>query len=89
MLFRSEALRRLPIPLPKGASTGTSYIPLGEIATLDVSPGPNQVSRENGKRRIVISANVRGRDVGGFGAAQGDAMVDVGYRHLFIVRRLS
>jgi heavy metal efflux system protein len=61
-----DALRRLPIPLPKGASTGTSYIPLGEIATLDVSPGPNQVSRENGKRRIVISANVRGRDVGGF-----------------------
>ena len=61
-----DALRRLPIPLPKDAKTGTSYIPLGEIATLDVSPGPNQVSRENGKRRIVISANVRGRDVGGF-----------------------
>ncbi|WP_066737244.1 CusA/CzcA family heavy metal efflux RND transporter [Cupriavidus sp. D384] len=61
-----DALRRLPIPLPRGANPGTSYIPLGEIATLDVSPGPNQVSRENGKRRIVISANVRGRDVGGF-----------------------
>lgn len=61
-----DALRRLPIPLPRGANGGTSYIPLGEIATLDVSPGPNQVSRENGKRRIVISANVRGRDVGGF-----------------------
>ncbi|MFJ5382274.1 CusA/CzcA family heavy metal efflux RND transporter [Cupriavidus sp. CER94] len=61
-----DALRRLPIPLPRSANGGTSYIPLGEIATLDVSPGPNQVSRENGKRRIVISANVRGRDVGGF-----------------------
>jgi len=61
-----EALRRLPIPLPRSANGSTSYIPLGEIATLDVSPGPNQVSRENGKRRIVISANVRGRDVGGF-----------------------
>ncbi|PLP96538.1 CusA/CzcA family heavy metal efflux RND transporter [Cupriavidus pauculus] len=61
-----DALRRLPIPLPRGANAGTSYIPLGEIATLDISPGPNQVSRENGKRRIVISANVRGRDVGGF-----------------------
>lgn len=61
-----DALRRLPIPLPRGANGGTSYIPLGEIATLEVSPGPNQVSRENGKRRIVISANVRGRDVGGF-----------------------
>ncbi|KAI3593047.1 Cobalt/zinc/cadmium efflux RND transporter, transmembrane protein CzcA [Cupriavidus sp. U2] len=61
-----DALRRLPIPLPRSANGSTSYIPLGEIATLDVSPGPNQVSRENGKRRIVISANVRGRDVGGF-----------------------
>ena len=61
-----DALRRLPIPLPRGANGGTSYIPLGEVATLDVSPGPNQVSRENGKRRVVISANVRGRDVGGF-----------------------
>nr|WP_315592887.1 CusA/CzcA family heavy metal efflux RND transporter [uncultured Cupriavidus sp.] len=66
-----EALRRLPIPLPKGSNSGsgaigTSYIPLGEIATLDIAPGPNQISRENGKRRIVISANVRGRDVGSF-----------------------
>ena len=61
-----EALRRLPIPLPKGANAATSYIPLGEIATLDIAPGPNQISRENGKRRIVISANVRGRDVGSF-----------------------
>ncbi|GJG95425.1 efflux RND transporter permease subunit [Cupriavidus pauculus] len=65
-----DALRRLPIPLPRGGSSGTSagtsYIPLGEVATLAVAPGPNQVSREDGKRRIVISANVRGRDVGGF-----------------------
>ncbi|MGO4305457.1 CusA/CzcA family heavy metal efflux RND transporter [Cupriavidus sp. RAF12] len=61
-----EALRRLPIPLPKGADARTNYIPLGEIATLAIAPGPNQVSRENGKRRIVISANVRGRDVGSF-----------------------
>lgn len=65
-----EALRRLPIPLPaaetKGAEARTSYIPLGEIATLEIAPGPNQVSRENGKRRIVVSANVRGRDVGSF-----------------------
>jgi len=73
-----DALRRLPIPLPPtsggversaaggGSSGATSYIPLGEIATLNIAPGPNQISRENGKRRIVISANVRGRDVGTF-----------------------
>ncbi|MBE0772578.1 efflux RND transporter permease subunit, partial [Escherichia coli] len=36
------------------------------VARLDLSPGPNQISRENGKRRIVVSANVRGRDIGSF-----------------------
>ncbi|MRW84512.1 CusA/CzcA family heavy metal efflux RND transporter [Pseudoduganella sp. FT26W] len=56
------ALRRLPLPLPGGAH----FIPLGEVATFNVAPGPNQVSRENGKRRVVISANVRGRDIGSF-----------------------
>jgi cobalt-zinc-cadmium resistance protein CzcA len=63
-----EAIKRLPLPLPREQSGAarTSYIPLGEVATLDVAPGPNQVSRENGKRRIVVSANVRGRDIGSF-----------------------
>lgn len=72
-----ESLKRLPIALPKGASAGngvdvrTTYIPLGEVASLELAPGPNQVSRENGKRRIVVSANVRGRDIGSFvGEAQ-------------------
>jgi cobalt-zinc-cadmium resistance protein CzcA len=44
----------------------TTYIPLAEVASLEVAPGPNQVSRENGKRRVVVSANVRGRDIGSF-----------------------
>jgi cobalt-zinc-cadmium resistance protein CzcA len=63
-----EALKRLPIPLPatQNNGTGTNYIPLGEVAGLEIAPGPNQVSRENGKRRIVVSANVRGRDLGSF-----------------------
>jgi cobalt-zinc-cadmium resistance protein CzcA len=88
-----EALRRLPIPLPaseakgseaKGSEARTSYIPLGEIATLEIAPGPNQVSRENGKRRIVVSANVRGRDVGSFvpeamGAVERGVAVPAGY----------
>jgi cobalt-zinc-cadmium resistance protein CzcA len=54
-------LSRLPIALPEGG-----YVPLGEIASLKLAPGPNQISRENGKRRLVVSANVRSRDLGGF-----------------------
>ncbi len=63
-----EALKRLPIALPRieGGSGRATYIPLAEVATLALAPGPNQVSRENGKRRIVVSANVRGRDIGSF-----------------------
>jgi cobalt-zinc-cadmium resistance protein CzcA len=56
-----SALERLPVPLESGG-----YVPLGEVATLRLAPGPNQISRENGKRRLVVSANVRGRDLGGF-----------------------
>ncbi len=56
-----RALERLPIPLPQGG-----YVPLSEVATLNLAPGPNQISRENGKRRLVVSANVRDRDLGGF-----------------------
>ena len=56
-----NALARLPISLP-----GKGYITLGEVASLETAPGPNQVSRENGKRRAVVTANVRGRDLGTF-----------------------
>jgi heavy metal efflux system protein len=58
------ALERLPVPLSDGEGGG--YVPLGEVADLALAPGPNQISRENGKRRLVVSANVRGRDLGGF-----------------------
>lgn len=62
-----ESVKQLPIPLPKAANSNVlTYIPLGEVATLEVTPGPNQISRENGKRRVVVSANVRGRDLGSF-----------------------
>jgi cobalt-zinc-cadmium resistance protein CzcA len=69
-----EVLERLPIKLPheapSGAATGSAgafgYIMLGEVANLEVVQGPNQVSRENGKRRVVVTANVRGRDLGSF-----------------------
>ncbi|SFD60354.1 efflux RND transporter permease subunit [Pseudoalteromonas denitrificans] len=56
-----EKLHELPVPLPSGA-----YVPLSEIAILDITESPNQISRENGKRRIVVTANVRGRDLGSF-----------------------
>jgi cobalt-zinc-cadmium resistance protein CzcA len=46
--------------------TQDRYIPLREVARLDIAAGPNQISRENGKRRVVITSNVRGRDLGSF-----------------------
>ncbi|PZR22660.1 MAG: CusA/CzcA family heavy metal efflux RND transporter, partial [Azospira oryzae] len=61
-----DAMRRLPIALPLGADGVRRFIPLSEVATLVQAPGPNQVSREDGKRRVVVSANVRGRDLGSF-----------------------
>jgi cobalt-zinc-cadmium resistance protein CzcA len=65
-----EALKRLPIPMPTAAGNNNpnsfGYVPLSEIATIQITPGPNQISRENGKRRVVITANVRGRDLGSF-----------------------
>ena len=63
-------LSALPIPLPDYDDAPTAdvpdYVPLGEVASLDLAPGPNQISRENGKRRVVVTANVRGRDLGSF-----------------------
>ena len=56
-----EALSFLPVPLPNG-----EYVPLEEVANLDISPAPAQISRENGKRRVVVTSNVRGRDLGSF-----------------------
>jgi cobalt-zinc-cadmium resistance protein CzcA len=63
-----EVLEYLPIPLPlsKNSEAATNYVPLKEVATLEIAYGPNQISRENGKRRVVITANVRDRDLGSF-----------------------
>ncbi|MYZ42534.1 CusA/CzcA family heavy metal efflux RND transporter [Schauerella aestuarii] len=73
-----DAIRQLPIALPKnGGEERTAYIPLSEIATLTLAPGPNQISREDGKRRIVVSANVRGRDLGSFVPAAAQAISEV------------
>jgi cobalt-zinc-cadmium resistance protein CzcA len=74
-------LERLPIPLPpqepretfvrlrtteNGTELRPAYIPLSRLARIQLQEGPNQISRENGKRRLVVSANVRGRDLGSF-----------------------
>jgi cobalt-zinc-cadmium resistance protein CzcA len=61
MRTNTELLTSLPVPLANGG-----YVPLGEIAELQLSTGLNQVNRENGKRRVVVTANVRGRDLGSF-----------------------
>lgn len=77
-----DAIRAIPIPLPPGEETGSSapirtalsgsplsqkrYVPLSSVATVQATPGPNKISRKNGKRRIVVTANVRERDLGSF-----------------------
>ncbi len=58
-----EALKNLPVPLPPGTSGKAASVPLKQVASFSFSEGPNQISRENGKRRIVVTANVRGRDI--------------------------
>ena len=75
-----DALGRLPIALPQADGrevvgdaaalgvmrTAPGSVPLAEVADIVVGEGPNQISRENGKRRVVVTANVRDRDLGRF-----------------------
>jgi len=57
----------IPIPATVGSSDQQiNFIPLSQVASLDLVLGPNQISRENGKRVVIVSANVRGRDLGSF-----------------------
>jgi cobalt-zinc-cadmium resistance protein CzcA len=83
-----EQLKRIPIALPNVAShndaSHLSFLPLGELAAFDIATGPNQISRENGKRHIIVTANVRGRDIGSFvdeaqSAIQQDVSIPAGY----------
>lgn len=76
-----EALKRIPIFFPEtgpgmeSANTPnvresnaarSSHVPLGAVVDFNIVSGPSQVGRENGKRRVVVTANVRGRDIGSF-----------------------
>ena len=58
-------MEQLPVMQEENEAGGTT-IPLSSVARFDTAEGPNQISRENGKRRIVVQANVRGRDLGSF-----------------------
>jgi len=72
------ALADLPIPLGSNGEADESSrpaswvggaprtVPLREVARIESTLGPNQINRENGKRRVVVTANVRDRDLGGF-----------------------
>lgn len=81
-----EVIENLPILLPAeddgikdtvlpGRHRRSAYIPLKEVAKLEITDGPNQISRENGKRRVVVQANVRGRDIASF-VADAQAQID-------------
>jgi cobalt-zinc-cadmium resistance protein CzcA len=62
-----DGMGNLPVPLPaRGPSAQRQFVPLREVASVVIAQGPNQISRENGKRRVVVTANVRGRDLGSF-----------------------
>mgnify|MGYP001617707791 FL=1 len=82
-----DGLSRLLIPVPALASSTSGqlgFIALSQVASLDLVLGPNQISRENGKRLVIVSANVRGRDIGSFVAEAGaaierDVQVPAGY----------
>ncbi len=62
----AEALGALPVMLPPVAETPRASVPLRQLARFKVSEGLNEISRDNGKRRIYVEANVRGRDLGSF-----------------------
>ena len=71
-----EAIKRIPIRLPAAEGMQrAAYVQLGDVASLNIAPGPNQISREDGKRRVVVTANVRGRDIGSF-VAEARAKLD-------------
>ena len=60
-----SALENLPVALPRQSAGATgSSVPLRSVATFELTEGANQISRENGKRRVVATAEIRGRDIG-------------------------
>jgi len=62
----TRALAQLPVPLPGTPDPELSFVPLGEVADIEEIEAPNQVNRQGGKRNVVVTANVEGRDLGSF-----------------------
>lgn len=58
-------MEQLPV-MSENAEAGAPTVPLASVARFDVAEGPNQISRSDGKRRMIVQANVRGRDLGSF-----------------------
>ncbi|WP_338363505.1 CusA/CzcA family heavy metal efflux RND transporter [uncultured Pseudoalteromonas sp.] len=59
-------LARLPVAVPKSVNPDLAFVPLGEVASISIDKGPNQINRESGKRNVVVTANVEGRDLASF-----------------------
>ncbi len=88
-----DVLENLPVAVPvdtgaagdpshrgsEPSSARQAFVPLGAVAKIEIVDGPNQVSRENGKRRVVVQCNVRGRDLGGF-VADAEERIDAQIR---------
>lgn len=86
---RIDLVGQVPIPLPEhiggddlaeDIGSGVRFIPLESVARIEIADSPNQISRENAKRRIVVQANIRGRDMGSFvkeAQQEIDAQVDL------------
>jgi cobalt-zinc-cadmium resistance protein CzcA len=88
-----DALKRLPIllPAPEEPSSNQTvslgrpnYIQLSDVADFEIKTGPNLINRENGKRRIIVTCNIHGRDIGTFVAEtqskiKGQVKLPVGY----------
>ena len=68
-----DRISRLPIPVSK-LSSEAGYVLLSEVVEIELVSSPNRISRENGQRRVVVSANVRGRDLGSFVAEVREAI---------------
>jgi cobalt-zinc-cadmium resistance protein CzcA len=61
-----DQIGALRVPLPATGEGPRRFVPLADVARVEVEIGPNQISREDGKRRVVVTANVRDRDLGLF-----------------------
>jgi heavy metal efflux system protein len=83
-----DVLKRVPILLPaaeEGSNdravsvSGPNYVPLSEVANFEIKSGLEQINREDGKRRIVVTCNIRGRDIGSF-VAEARSKIDAQVR---------